>query len=132
MEKKEELIALANDSLEKAYCPYSNFKVGAALLGQSGKIYTGVNVENSSYPAGICAERTALVKAVSEGEQDFQALVVTSSSPHATSPCGICRQMLSEFCPADMLVILTHQAGEIEIETSMGQLLPGAFSKDDM
>lgn len=132
MENYEKLIDAANQMVEKAYAPYSQFPVGAALLTAEGELYTGCNIENAAYPTGICAERVAMFKAVSEGEREFVALAVSSHSDGATSPCGSCRQVISEFCSPDMPVILTHAAGELEVETTVGQLLPGAFNKDDM
>lgn len=132
MENKEKLIEAANQMLERAYTPYSKFPVGAALLTKDGKIYGGCNIENAAYPVTICAERTALFKAVSEGDYDFAGLVVTSRSQHATSPCGSCRQVISEFCSSDMPVLMTHERGEIEIERTVGELLPAAFSEGDM
>ena len=100
---EKELYQIAGEALKNSYAPFSNFKVGAALLTKSGKVYTGVNVENSSLGATICAERTACVKAVSEGEREFEAIAVRAESGEAF-PCGICRQFLYEFAP-DMLVI---------------------------
>lgn len=132
MKRKNELINVANSMLERSYSPYSHFAVGAALLGKSGAIYGGCNIENAAYSVTCCAERTALFKAVSEGEQEFEAIVVTSRSHNATSPCGVCRQALSEFCPAEMPVILTHEQGDKLIETTIGELLPGSFSSEDM
>lgn len=93
-----ELYRMADKAKENAYTPFSHFQVGAALLAESGKVYTGVNVENSSYGATICAERTAFVKAISEGERQFKAIAVASSGGEAL-PCGICRQFMYEFCP---------------------------------
>lgn len=108
-----------------AYAPYSNYQVGAALLASSGKIYDGVNVENAAYPSTICAERTALVKAISEGERQFEALVVATEN--GGSPCGSCRQMLAEF-GLDLMILIVNGEGKILQETSLKELLPQAFT----
>src|SRR5689334_20234481 len=97
VEQREQLVQAAVAAARLAYAPYSNYPVGAALQSADGTIFTGCNVENAAYPAGICAERTALVKAVSEGHQQFTALAVATKN--SGSPCGICRQMLNEFAP---------------------------------
>lgn len=94
----QSLIQKAIDAQSKAYAPYSHYSVGSAILTSNGKIYTGCNVENASYGATICAERTASLKAVSEGEQKFQAVVVVTESSPPAFPCGLCKQVLSEFC----------------------------------
>lgn len=131
MKEKKQLIELANGMLEKAYVPYSHFPVGAALLGKNGEIYTGCNVENASFGLTNCAERTAIFKAVSEGEQEFEALVITAKSDRAVSPCGACRQVISEFCDADMPVLLTNLSGDTR-ETTVSNLLPYYFEAEDM
>lgn len=122
----EELIQAAMKARKKAYAPYSGYHVGAALLGKSGKIYTGCNVENASYGATICAERTATVKAVSEGETAFVALVVTVGGSRPAFPCGICRQFLAEF-GMDLKIILVSEDGK-KVETTLKDCLPGAFT----
>lgn len=114
-----------------AYVPYSNFKVGAVLVDHDGNLYPGCNIENSSYGLSNCAERTAIFKAVSKGVKDFKALVVTGDTAGPISPCGACRQVISEFCAQDMPVYLTNIQGEVA-ETTVGQLLPGAFNKEDL
>jgi cytidine deaminase, homotetrameric len=128
--KKQELIGIALEVRKKAYAPYSKYQVGAALLGKSGRIYSGCNVENASFGATICAERTAAVKAVSEGETSFIALVVATDGSEPGAPCGICRQFLSEF-GLDLILILVNLEGKI-IETSLRQYLPGAFVQESM
>ena len=120
----EKLIAEALLAKDKSYSPYSNFRVGAALLASSGEIYRGCNVENASFGATICAERTAMVKAVSEGERSFKAIAIVSDSPEYTAPCGICRQFLSEF-GIDMKVIMSGKENIKVMELS--KLLPEAF-----
>ncbi|MEN6591002.1 MAG: cytidine deaminase [Fervidobacterium sp.] len=124
-----ELISIAKDVMKNAYVPYSNFKVGAALLTKSGKVYTGVNIENSSFGLTNCAERTAIFKAISEGEREFETLVVVADTEEPVSPCGACRQVMSEF--GDFEVVLTNLKGDI-IQTSVNQLLPYSFDKDDL
>ncbi|KAG8900287.1 hypothetical protein FRB99_006142 [Tulasnella sp. 403] len=106
-EERAGLIAAAFQAKEKAYCRYSNFHVGAALLANNGTIIQGANIENASYGATICAERTALVKAVSEGINRFRGLAVVTDIPGPCSPCGVCRQFLREFCQKTMPVLLT-------------------------
>lgn len=127
----ENLTKVANEMLEKAYVPYSKFPVGAALVTKEGKIYTGCNIENASYPLTNCAERTAVFKAVSEGDKEFQTIVVTADTEGPVSPCGACRQVLVEFCDPEMPVVLTNKKGDIK-ETTVSELLPGAFREKDM
>ncbi|MGX7418784.1 cytidine deaminase [Carnobacterium gallinarum] len=124
-------IQQANKMLEKAYVPYSKFPVGAVIVTKEGKSYTGCNIENASYGLSNCAERTAIFKAVSEGERDFSYLVVTGDTEGPISPCGACRQVIAEFCPPDMLVLLTNKKGD-QMETTVGSLLPGAFTPEDL
>ena len=125
-----ELIRAAREAREKAYVPYSGFRVGAAVLGRSGRIFTGCNVENASYGATICAERTAFVKAISEGERQFDYVVVYSSVPEPVSPCGICRQFMSEF-GLDTLVTMAGDAGAA-FTVRVRDLLPSAFQPEDL
>ncbi len=120
----QELIKKAKEAKEKAYAPYSGFKVGAAVEAESGIIYTGCNVENSSFGLSMCAERIAIFKAVSEGERKFKKIAVVANTKGPVSPCGACRQVMSEFGNFD--VILANDDGEIE-QTTVDQLLPGAF-----
>lgn len=120
----ETLIHAAHDASTRAYIPYSGYPVGAALRALNGTVYTGCNVENASYPAGICAERTALVKAISEGARAFDLLVVYT--PNGGSPCGICRQMLFEFAPA-LRVVLIDAAHTILYDAPLSDLLPRGF-----
>jgi cytidine deaminase len=126
---RQTLIERALSARERAYAPYSNYHVGAALLAGSGEIYEGANVENAVYPVGICAERTALVKAVSEGERRFTAIAVATHN--GGSPCGMCRQMLSEF-GLDLQVLLVDGAGAIAYEATLRDLLPRAFGPEDL
>ena len=119
-----ELITAAIEASQHAYAPYSNYVVGAALRAADGMVYGGCNVENASYPATICAERTALVKAVSEGQREFDAIAVVTRN--GGSPCGICRQMLYEFAP-DLRVIIANLEGEILHDMPLHDLLSLGF-----
>lgn len=118
------LIAAADAARVRAYVPYSNYAVGAALVTVDGRLYTGVNVENAAYPSSICAERTALVKAVSEGDRQFSIIVVVTRD--GGSPCGQCRQMLYEFGPS-MRVVLASEAGAVTFDGTLSDLLPLGF-----
>ncbi len=121
----EQLIALAYKAFEFAYAPYSKFKVGAAALGENGQVYSGCNIENCSYPAGICAERVAVSKGISEGCRKFIKIAIVSEQKEYTFPCGICRQFLYEFMP-DGIVIL-HDKKKGILEKHVADLLPDAF-----
>ena len=128
--KKEQLAPLAMEAMEKAYSPYSDYKVGAALLCKDGSVYTGCNVENASFSATNCAERTAFFKAVSEGKRDFSAIAICGGKGGALEglfpPCGVCRQVMREFCEDDFEIHLLTKEG-IEIYT-LGELLPVSFA----
>jgi len=124
----EELIGLAREARQRAYAPYSRFAVGAALLGRSGRVYAACNVENVSYGLSICAERAAVFKAVSEGEQEFEALAVVTSA--GGSPCGACRQVLAEF-NYNMTVYVADTEGQYQAFT-VEELLPEAFMPEDL
>ncbi|MCY8042247.1 cytidine deaminase [Bacillus spizizenii] len=128
---KQELITEALKARDMAYAPYSKFQVGAALLTKDGKVYRGCNIENAAYSMCNCAERTALFKAVSEGDTEFQMLAVAADTPGPVSPCGACRQVISELCTKDVIVVLTNLQGQIK-EMTVGELLPGAFSSEDL
>ena len=128
-ELKQKLIETSLGVRRWAYAPYSKYHVGAALLTSSGKIYDGVNFENAAYPTSMCAERTAVFKAVSEGEKKFTAIAVASSN--GGTPCGACRQVLSEF-GLDTIVLVVNGEGNIERETTVAELLPGAFGPEDL
>ena len=125
----KELIKIALDYRSRAYIPYSNFNVGAAVLCESGKIYGGCNIENASFGATNCAERTAIFKAVSEGESKIKAIAIVGSLSEITYPCGICRQVISEFGDEDVKVILA-KSEEDYIVKDMSEILPGAFKRE--
>ena len=125
----KELIKRALDAQSVSYSPYSQFKVGASLLCGSGKVYTGANIENASYPAGICAERVVYSKAISEGEKEFVALCVTSSNTDKyTFPCGICREFISEFSVNTKIIVAKNTDEYLVYE--LQDLLPRSFGKD--
>ncbi len=123
------LITAAEKASHNAYNPYSRYPVGAALLASDGQIYGGCNIENAAYPSGICAERVALVKAVSEGQRRFDAIAVVT--PNGGSPCGMCRQMLYEFAP-NLRVILARTDGTIVYDGTLADLLPRGFGPADL
>lgn len=125
-----ELLKIAEETKKNSYSPYSNFRVGAALLAKDGRVFTGVNVENATYGATICAERTAIVKAVSEGQRGFEAIAVSSDTDGGSFPCGICRQFIGEFGNG-IKVITGRSDGEIRVH-SISALLPHAFSGDEL
>lgn len=125
------LLRLANEAMDRAYAPYSGYRVGACLKGISGAYYLGCNIENVSFSPTNCAERTAVFKAVSEGERNFEALAVISSGEQITLPCGVCRQVLREFCEPEMPVICANRSGKYQIY-ELGELLPHAFTSEEM
>lgn len=128
------LMAEAQKARQKSYSPYSHFRVGAALLTKSGKIYTGCNIENAAYTPTVCAERTAIFKAVSEGERDFEALAIIGGAEGETAefcaPCGVCRQVIAEFCDKNFKIVLGNE-DNFKVYTLDG-LLPFAFTGDDL
>jgi cytidine deaminase len=126
-QEKQALVDLANTARQRAYAPYSNYPVGSSLRTKTGRIYTGVNVENAAYPQTMCAERVAIFKAVSEGEKEFE--VITVVTDNGGSPCGGCRQVMAEF-GLDTIVLLADGNGRIVKETTVRELLPEAFTTD--
>jgi cytidine deaminase len=128
-EERQSLIDLAGEARRRAYAPYSNYQVGAALRTTSGRIFTGCNVENAAYPHTICAERVAIFKAVSEGEKKFVVLAVVTSN--GGSPCGGCRQVMAEF-GMETVVLIADAKGKLVEETTVKALLPGAFTPDHL
>lgn len=133
MINKDELIRLAKEARELSYSPYSNFAVGAALLCKDGTVYKGSNVENASYPLCMCAERNAIYRAMMDGKKksDFVMLALSADTDEPCSPCGACRQVMSELLPSDTPVYMTNLKGD-ETLTSVKELLPFAFSGDDL
>ena len=123
------LIQQANKAKEKSYSPYSKFRVGAALLTDDKKIYTGTNIESASYSLTICAERVAIFEAVAKGEKNFKAIAITSDMNDFITPCGACRQVLAEFCDEELDVIMTNKNLESKI-VKLKELLPYSFKKD--
>jgi cytidine deaminase len=124
------LVPAAEAAMRRAYAPYSRFAVGAALLAADGSVHVGCNVENASYPAGICAERTALSRAVADGHREFTALVICTEAAVPTPPCGICRQVLQEFAPLLQVISVTTRGARQTWR--LDALLPAAFAADMM
>ena len=133
---KKELIREAMQVLPNSYVPYSGFHVAAALLCRDGKVFTGVNIENASYPATVCAERSAIFRAVNEGEREFEAIVICGGKDGAVTdycpPCGICRQVMREFCDPEKFKIILAKSEEDYLEYSLEQLLPLSFGPDHL
>ena len=130
---REELVAKAKEARELSYSPYSHFKVGAALLTKDGQVFLGANIENSSYPLCMCAERNALYNAMLHGvkKEDMVALALTADTDGPCSPCGACRQVISELFPKNAPIYMSNLKGDIQ-ETNADELLPFAFSEDDL
>jgi cytidine deaminase len=128
--EKIELVRLAKEAMMNAYVPYSKFRVGAALLTDNDEIYTGCNIENASFGGTNCAERTALFKAVSEGHRKFKAIAIISDSDNYTYPCGICRQVLSEFSN-NLELIIANNKEEYRVHT-LNEILPYAFTNEEL
>ena len=130
-ESEKKLVEKAFEMLDFSYCPYSSFHVGAARLSKTGKIYGGCNVENAAYGPSNCAERTAIFKAVSEGDRDFDSICITGGMNGKVTdycpPCGVCRQVMREFCSPDFRIILAKSKTEVKVFT-LSELLPESFS----
>ncbi|WP_392486596.1 cytidine deaminase [Haloimpatiens sp. FM7315] len=126
-----ELILKAKEARKKSYSPYSNFKVGAAVLMKTGKVYTGCNIENASYGATNCAERTAIFSAISDEMSKIDTLALIGSETEFTYPCGICRQVISEFADEETKIIIAKNENEY-IEKKLEDIIPGTFTKDDL
>lgn len=125
----QQLVLLAKQARTKAYVPYSNFRVGAALKAKNGQVYLGCNIENAAFSPTICAERTAIFKAISEGQKQFVALAVIADTEEIITPCGVCRQVLAEFFDDNTIIYLANMKGRV-IRTNISQLLPQAFKGD--
>ena len=128
MMNDQQLVALAHKARKNAYAPYSHYDVGAALLTASGQVFTGCNVENAVYPMCLCAERTAVVKAVSEGQREFAVIAIATRN--GGSPCGACRQVLREFAP-HIRILLSDDAGTVR-QYGLDQLLPDSFGPESL
>lgn len=131
LQEREHMLDLAYEAMQQAYTPYSNFQVGACLKGKSGTYYLGCNIESASYTPTNCAERTAVFKAVSEGEREFEGIVIVCSGKNPAAPCGVCRQVLREFCKNDMPVVFADAKRNF-IESTLGELLPHSFGPEDL
>lgn len=131
MMNTQKLIQEAIEARKQAYTPYSHFPVGAAVLTSDNHVYRGCNIENASFGLTNCAERTAIFKAVSEGEKEIKAIAIVADTKGPVSPCGACRQVMAEFCNEETKVYLTNLDGDIQ-ETSISGLLPGFFTSKDM
>lgn len=127
----KKIIIEALGAREMAYAPYSKFKVGAAVLMENGKIFTGCNIENASYGATNCAERTAIFKAISEGSKEIKAIAIVGDVKNYTYPCGICRQVIAEFAKASAIVILAKNENDYIVK-KLEEILPGAFTSNDL
>jgi len=127
----KELVKLAIEAREKAYVPYSKFKVGAAIEMEDGSVFTGCNIENASYGATNCAERTAIFKAVSEGHTIMKKIAIVGDMSTYTAPCGICRQVIAEFAAKDIEIVLIKNQDKYLVKT-LEEILPGAFTKEDL
>lgn len=135
--RNEDLIKEAMKAREKSYAPYSGFKVGAALFTKSGKVYRGCNVENAAFSPGCCAERTAFVKAVSEGEREFEKIAIVGgkeggSIAEPCAPCGVCRQVMMEFCDAEDFLIVLANGEDSQIQFTLAELLPLGFGRGNL
>lgn len=128
--ENQELVVLAKKAMEKSYAPYSKFKVGAALLAKDGSVFLGCNVENASFGATICAERTAATKAVSEGVREFEKIAIVASSGEYAAPCGICRQFLYEFMPDGEVILDSNDEGMKVMK--LKDMLPMGFRGEDI
>lgn len=130
--ERDALIAHAEKAREHAYCPYSHYPVGAALLTEEGKIYEGCNIENAAYSPGNCAERTAFFKAVYEGEKHFRAIAVVGNSEKPSWPCGLCRQVMAEFCASDFIIVTANKDRSVTVTATLEQMLPHRFGPENL
>ena len=128
----EELLRLATEARDHSYSPYSHYRVGAALLTKDGKVYQGCNIENASYTPTICAERTAFFKAVYDGVREFSAIAIIGSGVLPAFPCGVCRQVMSEFCDGDFVLIVSNRDGSEIVTETLDQMMPHRFGPKDL
>lgn len=131
-EQQQALLKLAAEARAHSYSPYSHYGVGAALLTKDGKIYQGCNIENASYTPTICAERTAFFKAIFDGVREFEAIAVIGTGETPAFPCGVCRQVMAEFCDSDFLIITSNKDGTKVIAETLDQMLPNRFGPKDL
>ena len=131
-EKQAELLKLATAARDHSYSPYSHYRVGAALLTKDGTVYQGCNIENASFTPTICAERTAFFKAIFDGVRDFAAIAVIGSGELPAYPCGVCRQVMSEFCEGDFLIITSNADGSTVVAETLDQMMPYRFGPKDL
>lgn len=125
------MLRMANDARDRAYAPYSGFRVGACVKGATGAYYLGCNIENAAYTPTVCAERSAMFKAVYEGEREFDAIAIVWDGDNLAVPCGVCRQVMAEFCDGEMPVICANRKGEYKL-IALSELLPYAFTPGDL
>ena len=128
----EELMQLAAEAMEHSYSPYSHYSVGAALLTKGGRVYQGCNIENASFTPTICAERTAFFKAIFDGEREFAAIAIIGSGALPAFPCGVCRQVMSEFCDGDFEIIVSNRDGSEIVTETLDQMMPHRFGPKDL
>lgn len=131
-EQKELLLKLATEARDRSYSPYSHYAVGAALLTKDGKIYQGCNIENASFTPTICAERTAFFKAIFDGVREFAAIAVIGTGEMPAYPCGVCRQVMAEFCDADFVIITSNRDGSEVVTETLDQMMPHRFGPKDL
>jgi cytidine deaminase len=131
-EQKEILLKLAAEARDHSYSPYSHYSVGAALLTKDGKIYQGCNIENASFTPTICAERTAFFKAIFDGVRDFAAIAVIGTGEMPAYPCGVCRQVMAEFCDGDFIIITSNRDGSEVVTETLDRMLPHRFGPKDL
>ncbi len=131
-EQQQELLKLAAEAQKRSYSPYSNYRVGAALLTKDGTVYQGCNIENASYTPTICAERTAFFKAIFDGVREFEAIAIIGSGELPAFPCGVCRQVMAEFCASGFLIITSNNDGSEVVTQTLDQMLPHRFGPKDL
>ena len=131
-ETRQELLRLAKEARDHSYSPYSHYSVGAALLTKDGRIYQGCNIENASFTPTICAERTAFFKAVFDGVREFAAIAIIGSGELPAYPCGVCRQVMAEFCGADFVIVTSNRDGSEVVTETLDRMLPHRFGPKDL
>lgn len=132
IKRQKELLKLAKEARDRSYSPYSHYAVGAALLTKDGRIYQGCNIENASFTPTICAERTAFFKAIFDGVREFEAIAVIGSGVLPAYPCGVCRQVMAEFCDGDFVIITSNRDGSEVVTETLETMLPHRFGPKDL